>query len=102
MVLRIVGGSDGDVSVNVPDRPEFVDGEDVVLFLGPKNTAGYPVLHSFNRGVYRIKLDESGNKIVSTPVTGLDIYRTGSSERVTSGEKVLLKDFIYSLNQEIK
>ena len=101
IVLRIVGGKSGDVSVNVPDRPVFVDGEEVVLFLGPKNSAGYPVLHSFNRGVYKVSSDETGNKVISTPISGLNVYKTGSDEKVAQGEKLTLDDFIYSINQAI-
>ena len=73
IVLRIIGGTVGDTTIKAPDVPTFSPDEEVVLFLGPKNTMGYPVLKSINRGVYRIQSDESGARIITTPVVGLDI-----------------------------
>lgn len=101
LVLRTIGGQVGDMKVNVSDMPEFVENEEVVLFLGPVNTEGYPVLQSFTRGVYKIKEDESGKKVVATPISGLNLFRDNTKEKVSQGDTVFLNDFLYSLSQII-
>lgn len=98
IVLRIIGGTVGDVTINAPDAPTFKPDEEVVLFLGPRNTKGYPVLKSMNRGVYRIQTDEAGYKVITTPVIGLDIIDSKTNEKVTDNNKIYLNDFINSVS----
>ena len=101
VVLRIIGGTVGDTTIKAPDVPTFSPDEEVVLFLGPKNTMGYPVLKSINRGVYRIQSDESGAKVITTPVVGLDIIDSKTNERVKDNSKIFLDDFINSVSQSM-
>ncbi len=101
VVLRMLGGQIGDLRIDVPHRPQFKEGESVVLFLGKRNTKGYPVLKGASRSVYRIQIDENGREIITTPVVGLDIYRSGTNQKVTKNDKIFLEDFLYSLSQII-
>ena len=99
IVLRIIGGTVGDKTVSSPYLPQFTQNEDVVLFLGPNNTKGYPVLKSLSRGIVRVETDESGAKYVVTPVDGLEIIDSKTHERSVNGNKLMLDDFIYSINE---
>lgn len=97
LVLRIVGGTVGDRTISSPFLPSFEDNEEVVLFLGPKNKDGYPVLKSLNKGVYKIITDGSGAKTVSSSVSDLPLYNSRTDQRLQNTNNLTLDDFIYSL-----
>ncbi len=103
ITLRIIGGQVGDTRVDVPDKPEFLQEEEVILFLGPKNPDGYPTLSSLEKGVLRLKVDEvSGEKIVTTPVTGIKILIKDTENPAPSENGVLLEDLIYSIKKSLQ
>jgi hypothetical protein len=84
--------------------PEFSENEDVMLFLGPKNKSGYQTLSSIQSGVLRIQTDlETGNKLITTPTTGIQIYKRNTDKTISSPYEngVLLEDFNYSLKKAI-
>ena len=87
IVLRIIGGTVGDTTINAPDAPRFSPDEEVVLFLGPKNTKGYPVLKSIYSGVYRISTDESGAKLVTQPAGALNKADPDTESRITDATR---------------
>ncbi len=97
LILRIVGGTVGDRTVSSPFLPLFEDNEEVVLFLGPKNTDGYPVLKSLNKGIIRVSTESSGSKIVSSSVSDLPLYNSRTDQRLQNANKINLDDFIYSI-----
>ena len=99
IVLRIIGGTVGDISVSSPYLPKFTPNEDVILILGPNNTKGYPLLKSISRGILRVETDDTGTKYVTTPVDGLEITNSATNERSVNENKVNLDDFIYSINE---
>ena len=99
IVLRIIGGTVGDKTISSPYLPKFNQNEDVILFLGPNNTKGYPVLKSIFNGIYRVETDETGAKYISTPVNGLEIMDSKTHQRAINSNKVSLDDFIYSINE---
>jgi len=99
LVLRIVGGTVGDKTLSSPFLPRFEQNEEVVLLLGPKNSDGYPVLQSVNKGIYRVHTTESGAKVISTPVNGLELINSTTNQRLIGNNTLSLDDFIYSINQ---
>lgn len=104
LTLRFLGGRVGDIVQTVPDMPEFSEDEEVLLFLGPKNNSGYHTLSSIENGVLRIRTDsETGEKIVITPTTGIQIYKTNADKAIPQPQRngVSLEDFTYSLKQAI-
>jgi hypothetical protein len=104
LTLRFLGGRVGDTVQTVPDMPQFSENEEVMLFLGPKNRSGYQTLSSIQNGVLRIKTDsETGKKLITTPTTGFQIYKTNTDEPMSTpyGNGVLLEDFSYSLKKAI-
>jgi len=99
LVLRIVGGTVGDKTVSSPYLPSFKPNEEVVLFLGPENSSGYPVLQSINKGIYRVNKDSTGTKVITTPVNDLELYNSRTDQRLQGNDKLSLDDFIYSIFQ---
>lgn len=99
LVLRIVGGTVGDKTVSSPFLPSFKPNEEVVLMLGPENSAGYPVLQSINKGVYRVHTTDSGARVISTPVSGLELINSATNQRIKGSSAISLDDFIYSINE---
>ena len=97
IVLRTVGGTVGDITVSSPFIPTFKQGEEVVLFLGPRNVNGYPVIQSISKGIYRVK-SINGTKTIATPVNDLEIINSRTNQRMIQNSNILLDDFIYSLN----
>jgi hypothetical protein len=104
LALRFLGGRVGDTVQSVPDMPEFSENEEVMLFLGPKNKSGYQTLSSIQNGVLRIQTDlDTGNKLITTPTTGIQIYKRNTDKSISSpySDGVLLEDFNYSLKKAI-
>jgi hypothetical protein len=102
LTMRLIGGQVGDRILSAPDIPTFDEAEDVVLFLGPKNKAGYPTLTNMHNGVVRIRTDEiSGQRTVTTPISGMQLYKENTSRALPDNRdsKVSLEDFIYSLKK---
>lgn len=101
--IKLPGGITSDRSVNVPDRPEFVENEEVVLFLGDKTEDGYYTLESLNEGVYRIQYDPSSDsRFVSSGVDGMTVYNSSTGKESRVRDKLSLEDFIYSLKKITK
>jgi len=101
LVLRIVGGTVGDKTLSSPFLPSFKPNEEVVLLLGPESEAGYPVLQSINKGVYRVQTTDSGAKVISTPVSGLELINSATNQRLIGNNTLSLEDFIYSINEAL-
>ena len=99
IVIRVIGGDAADTQIKVPDAPRFYPDEEVVLFLGPRNSKGYPVIKSTKNGVYRIKTDEEGRKVVSR--SGAVPASSDTSSRASVGSKVYLDDFINRISNSI-
>ena len=99
IVIRVIGGDTADTQIKVPDAPRFNPDEEVVLFLGPRNSKGYPVIKSTRNGVFRIKTDEEGRKVVSRSSA---VSAGGdTSSRASVGSKVYLDDFLNSISNSI-
>ena len=71
LTIRQIGGSaEGKISV-VPGMPSFTKGEEVVVFLSPKDRAGYPWVMGLQQGKYTVSTDNNGFKQVRNDVVGL-------------------------------
>ncbi len=104
LTLKLIGGQVGDVIQTVPDLPVFNEEGEVMLFLGPINKDGYPTLASMKNGALQIQTDiKTGQKIVTTPTSGLEIYRENTEREISSqeAEGVLLEDMIYTLRKAL-
>ena len=71
LTIRQIGGAaEGKISV-VPGMPTFNKGEEVVVFLSPKDRAGYPWVMGLQQGKYTVSTDDNGFKQVRNDVVGL-------------------------------
>ena len=71
LTIRQIGGSaEGKISV-VPGMPTFTKGEEVVVFLSPKDRAGYPWVMGLQQGKFTVSTDDNGFKQVRNDVVGL-------------------------------
>jgi hypothetical protein len=61
--FRVPGGQMGPYRSIMPGAPGFLEGEEVVVFLSA-STAGGSHLTGFSQGVYRVRTDPGGRKIV--------------------------------------
>lgn len=105
LTLRLIGGQVGDIVQTVPDLPKFNEDGEVILFLGQKNKDGYPTLSSMKNGTLQIQTDKNGGqRIVTTPTSGIEIYRENTERKINSiqADGVLLEDMIYSLRKALK
>jgi hypothetical protein len=71
ITLRQLGGSVDNLISVVPGMPTFRKGEEVVLFLSPKDGAGYPWVMGLQQGKYTVVTDANGIKHVRNDVDGL-------------------------------
>lgn len=71
LTIRQIGGSaEGKISV-VPGMPTFTKGEEVVVFLSPKDRAGYPWVMGLQQGKFTVSTDDNGFKQVRNDIVGL-------------------------------
>jgi len=104
ITLRIIGGQVGDQKLKTPHIPEFNEGEEVILFLAPKNKFGYHNLISMMNGVLRIHTDKTtGEEIINTKTTGIKMFEKNTNKGISQQQDggVLLEDFIFSLKKAI-
>jgi hypothetical protein len=82
VTFRVPGGQIGRYKNVMIGAPEFVEGDEAVLFL---NAEGPSVAHVYglSQGVYRVRTDpRTGARVVVTPLV---MARGGAPERVTRG-----------------
>jgi len=68
VVVRLLGGSLGDITSHVSGVPRFASGEDVILFLQPTSRGDYSVV-SWEQGTFRIHLDSAAGQPLVTQDT---------------------------------
>lgn len=101
--IKLPGGRKGDMKINVPDRPEFIEEEEVILLLGPKTQEGHYILQSLNEAVYRVYYDnESEVRYVHSNVDGMTVYNSKTGDQLDRDSKVTLENFIFSLKRLIQ
>jgi hypothetical protein len=83
ITLQFLGGTVGDVTLEVADIPKFRPGERVVLFIEDNGLAASPVIGFFH-GKFSLRQDESGRESVFThnndPLT--DVAELGRAKRL--------------------
>jgi hypothetical protein len=81
VTFRIPGGQIGRYKSMTVGAPTFTRGEEVVLFLSARGPA-MPRIFGFNQGVFRVRIDARGQRLVATaPV----MARGENPERVVRG-----------------
>lgn len=88
VTIRQLGGSVGNLISVVPGMPSFKPGEQVVVFLSPKDQAGYPWVMGLQQGKYSIITDASGQKVVRNELDGLRLLTpNGTTESAVSSNQ---------------
>lgn len=81
VTFRISGGQIGRYKSMTVGAPAFAAGEEVVLFLRAAGPA-IPRIFGLNQGVFRVRVDARGQRMVATPPV---LARTEAPERVVRG-----------------
>lgn len=93
MTIRLWGGRLGGFTSLVPGTPQFMDGEEVLLFCAGSR-ARMPTLLGLSLGKFTIKRNSSGEKILKRDISGLVLadYRTDSRPVGAPPVRFLLSD----------
>lgn len=81
VTFRVPGGQIGRYKSLTVGAPSFAAGEEVVLFLRSAGPA-MPRIFGLNQGVFRVRVDARGQRMVSTPAA---TARTETPERIVRG-----------------
>jgi hypothetical protein len=74
VIVRLLGGSVGNLSSTVSGAPRFRPGEEVILFLQPTSRGDFSIV-SWVQGTFRIRRDtRSGAEIVVQDTAAFDTY----------------------------
>ncbi len=102
ITIRQLGGTVDHISSIVPGMPNFKKGEDVVVFLGPNDAAGYPGVVGLQQGKYTITTDANGFKQVRNDIDGLTrLSPDGSKTDASVSDKMPLDAFLTGLKTEL-
>jgi hypothetical protein len=97
LVVRQLGGQVGKLASIVPGMPSFAQGEEVLVFLTPKDKAGYPWVNGLQQGKFSVSTPaDGGKKQVRGDTSGLNLIGQG----VIKGE-VPLDQFIDDVRVEL-
>lgn len=99
LTLRILGGKLGDVEVTKPFDMDFVPARKYILFLGEKNTFGYPTISP--QDIYTVLTDAHADSEFISPVPNdLPLYEAKSRKRYENrSQRLPLDDFLYSVRK---
>jgi hypothetical protein len=94
IVVRLVGGQDGQRTVHVDGVPRFQDGEEVVLFLEP-SPGGELTVAGWAQGAFRIRRDPRTNEeSVAQDTSGLGVFDPGTRGfRAGGARRMALREF---------
>lgn len=98
ITLRQLGGTVGNIASVVPGMPSFKKGEEVVVFLTQKDTAGYPWVMGLEQGKYTVSTAKNGVKMVRNDLAGTELLSTnGKHVESTTAPDMPLNAFIDGL-----
>ena len=94
IVVRLVGGQDGQRTVRVDGVPRFQEGEEVVLFLEP-SLKGELTVTGWAQGTFRIGRDPgTGQESVTQDTSGLGVFDPATHEFRAGGvRRMALPEF---------
>jgi hypothetical protein len=98
LTLRVVGGRFGGVEVTKAFDTEFVANLKYVLFLGDKNTFGYPTINP--QSIFTVETNRETNSEFVSPKPSLPLYDAKTGEPYTKKlPQIPLEDFLYSIKK---
>lgn len=81
--FRVPGGQIGPYRSIMVGAPVFREGDDVVVFLSASGAAE-PHIVGFNQGVYRVRADAAGRRVVESPGEREDLSQPAARPRAAS------------------
>jgi hypothetical protein len=85
VTLRVPGGQMGPYRSVMVGAPTFTEGEEVVVFLAASGPA-IPHLVGLAQGVFRVRADATGSRVVTPEVVRLAASETAEPARVVRGD----------------
>jgi hypothetical protein len=85
VTLRVPGGQMGPYRSLMLGAPTFVEGEEVVVFLAASGPA-VPHLVGLAQGVFRVRADASGSRLVTPEIVRMPGIATVETARVVRGD----------------
>jgi hypothetical protein len=102
ITIRQLGGTVDRITSIVPGMPKFNKGEEVVVFLGPNDTAGYPGIVGLQQGKYTVTTDANGFKQVRNDLDGLTRMSTdGTKSDASVSAKMSLEALLTGIKTEL-
>jgi hypothetical protein len=102
LTIRQLGGTVDKLISVVPGMPTFKQGEEVVVFLSPKDRAGYPWVMGLQQGKYSVSTDTNGFKQVWNDVQELKTVGPGGQpEEATAAAVQPLNSFLDGIRTEL-
>jgi hypothetical protein len=102
LTIRQLGGSVDNLISVVPGMPEFLKGEEVVVFLSPKDRSGYPWVMGLQQGKYSVSTDANGFKQVRNDVEGLrTVSLDGKDVEAKPASEQPLNSFLDGIRTEL-
>ena len=102
VTIRQLGGTVGNIISAVPGMPTFKPGEQVVVFLSPKDQAGYPWVMGLQQGKYSVLTDDNGVKFVRNELDGLKLLSVdGATNEATVSSDLPLAAFLDGIKTDL-
>ena len=98
IILKLLGGTVGGLTVSVPGMPRFTPNERAIVFLRNQPEAVYDLV-GLSQGVYEIVGD-----FVTSDLSGVDLIdpRTGAITKPPSTPKTALSEFKQKIRQAVQ
>ena len=104
ITIRQIGGVVGSIASIVPGMPKFVKGEEVVVFLSKKDSAGYPWVMGLQQGKYSVVTDDQGMRHVKNELEDLGLMNSDGSmaqAQAKAGEPMPLQAFLDGIRTDL-
>lgn len=102
ITIRQLGGTVDNVVSTVPGMPNFKKGEEVVVFLSNKDSAGYPWVMGLQQGKYTVTTDANGVKHVRNEIVGLQtLSPNGKVDDAKTSTEQPLQSFVDGIKTQL-
>lgn len=104
ITIRQIGGIVGNIASVVPGMPKFTKGEEVVVFLSKKDSAGYPWVMGLQQGKYSVVTDDQGMRHVKNELEDLGLLNSDGSmaqAQAKTGERMPLQAFLDGIRTDL-
>jgi hypothetical protein len=100
LTLRVLGGKVGDIEVSKPFEMDFVVGRKYVLFLGDKNSLGYPTISP--PYIFTVATESASEFVIPVP-NDLPLYEAKKQiPYQNKSQRLPLNDFLYSIRKVVE